>query len=89
MSKMIIALGAAVMGASALAPVPAAALPTCETEVSIRCSGYGVNGKPRLDIYYDSYEECVEQETALRCPGSLPYAPGSEGASSLVAVKDF
>ena len=51
-----------------VAPQPAFAIPTCEQEMSIRCSGYSVQGRPRLDIYYDSYEECVEAETARQCP---------------------
>lgn len=46
---------------------PARAMPTCEQEVEIRCSGYDVAGRPRLDIYYSSYDECVERETAMRC----------------------
>ena len=55
-----------------LTPTPAKAFPTCEQEVRIRCSGYSVQGHGRLDIYYDSFEECVEQETFFQCGGPYP-----------------
>ncbi|OMJ31957.1 hypothetical protein BSZ14_10935 [Sphingomonas sp. Sph1(2015)] len=46
---------------------PVLAAPTCQQEVEIRCSGYDFNGRPRLDIHYSSYDECVERETETRC----------------------
>lgn len=52
------------------APQPAQAMPTCEQEIRIRCSGYDVQGRPRLDTRHSSYEECVQEETELRCAGS-------------------
>lgn len=57
-----------VAAAVTTASQPAFAAPTCEQEIRIRCSGFNVQGRPRLDIYYDSFEECVEQETATTCP---------------------
>jgi hypothetical protein len=71
MKKLLYSIPAAaalIATGTMLSPQPAYALPTCEQEVMIRCSGYDVQGRPRLDIYYDSYEECVETETAARCP---------------------
>ena len=50
-------------------PVPAYAQPTCEQEILIRCSGHNFVNKGRLDIYYDTFEECVETETPAHCPG--------------------
>ena len=75
MKKVILGVAintAFVTTALMLSVQPAFALPTCEQEISIRCKGYNVQGRPRLDIYYDSYEDCVEQETALQCPSSGP-----------------
>ena len=57
---------------------PAAAMPSCEQEVRIRCSGYDVQGRPRLDTRHSSYEECVEEETAWRCMGGPSYWSGSD-----------
>jgi hypothetical protein len=70
LKKLLYVVSAAVAGVATgilASAQPAAAYPTCEQEVRIRCAGYGLNGKPPLDIYYDSYEECVEQETQFRC----------------------
>lgn len=52
---------------------PAAAFPTCEQEIRIRCSGHDVMGRGRLDIYYDSYEECVENELFFQCGIGDPF----------------
>lgn len=72
MRKLLYAIPAATIVATALfAPQPAFALPTCEQEISIRCHGYNVQGRPRLDIYYNSYEECVAAETPAQC-GTQP-----------------
>ncbi|MDQ1158460.1 hypothetical protein QE385_002787 [Sphingomonas sp. SORGH_AS 950] len=58
------------------APQPAAAMPSCEQEVRIRCSGHDVQGRPRLDTRHSSYEECVEEETAWRCTGGPSFWSG-------------
>lgn len=50
-----------------LTPKPAVALPTCEQEINIRCHGYSVQNRPRLDLDYSSPEECVRIETPLNC----------------------
>lgn len=63
-------------------PQPAQAVPTCEQEIRIRCSGYDVQGRPRLDTQHSSYEECVQEETALRCAGS-----GYTGFSGMTAFR--
>ena len=76
MSKLalIVPAAAALVASSVmLTPTPAKAFPTCEQEVRIRCSGYNVQGHGRLDIYYDSFEECVEQETFFQCGGPSPF----------------
>ena len=51
---------------------PAAAYPTCEQEIRIRCQGYSVGNHPPLDQYYDTYEQCVAAETAAQCGIGLP-----------------
>ena len=51
---------------------PAAAWPTCESEIRIRCHGYSVVNEPPLDQYYDTYEQCVAAETAAQCGIGLP-----------------
>jgi hypothetical protein len=66
---------AVLIGANLLAPQPAFAFPTCEQEISIRCSGHDVQGRGRLDIYYDSYAECVAAETPAQCGASLSFNP--------------
>lgn len=86
MRKMLytVPVVASVLAANVLlAPQPAYALPDCETETSIRCNGYSVAGRPRLDIYYSSYEECMRSEVPARCghdpdPGWFP-APEEDG----------
>jgi len=72
MRKLLYIVPAALLtSTAALTPTPALALPTCEQEVRIRCSGYSVAGRPRLDIYYNSFEDCVRGEQPLRC-GTQP-----------------
>ncbi len=81
MKRMVLSIpGFAALATVAIAGTasPALAAPTCEQEVEIRCSGYDFAGKPRLDIYYSSYEQCVESETAARC---IAPRDGSQTAS--------
>ncbi|MEG3124866.1 hypothetical protein [Sphingomonas sp. GB1N7] len=86
MKKLRYTMPAIVLAAAiASAPQPAFAMPTCEQEVSIRCQGYNVQGRPRLDIYHNSYEECVAAEQPMRC-GIQPEPYASLTQRLVVAV---
>jgi hypothetical protein len=71
------------------APQPAVALPTCEQEVRIRCSGNSVQGRGRLDIYYNSFEECVATEQPLRCGTQPQLSSVSAGHINFVRKTDI
>lgn len=66
---------AALTGTALLASQPAYAVPTCEQEINIRCHGFNVQGRPRLDLDYNSPAECVAAEQPALCGTSpQPYA---------------
>lgn len=82
---ILFAIGGSMLAGSAVSvPVPALAQPTdCQYEIMVRCSGHSYYGRPRLDLIYNSYQECYDNEYPVRCDFEQPVNFNADPASSL------